>query len=244
MIKAIVLTCDKYQEITYHMILTYETLWPSNSFEYLVPWNEVYPKKLMMDFGDKITLIKSPVKFKETIKSLLEGIDDNEWIYWATDDTYLMTADESIVNITDSFVKSIKNKAVFGVTFGFIKQVPEHINLCSTMHRSNICYVERTKVTNHWAPQYFRAKVLRYLFTCFDEPKKHRAKQMDNTFMTKKWYDYTKTGKFYTIDHQIATWGESTYRGMLTRNCSKSFDKYKLKKPDNFVISNRIKLFK
>ena len=41
MIKAIVLSCDKYHKITDHMIETYQKLWPTNKLKFLIPWNEI-----------------------------------------------------------------------------------------------------------------------------------------------------------------------------------------------------------
>ena len=47
MIKAIVLSCDRYHKITDHMIETYQKLWPTNKLKFLIPWNKVYPQFLV-----------------------------------------------------------------------------------------------------------------------------------------------------------------------------------------------------
>ena len=63
MIKAIVLSCDRYHKITDHMIETYQKLGPNNKLKFLIPWNEVYPQFLVDKWGDKIELIQTTVEF-------------------------------------------------------------------------------------------------------------------------------------------------------------------------------------
>ena len=51
--KAVVLTYDANHFLTDHMIDCYQSLWPSNPFQFLVPY-QVYPKKLVDKYEDKI----------------------------------------------------------------------------------------------------------------------------------------------------------------------------------------------
>ena len=88
--KAIVLSCDKYHPIAYHMVLSYEKIWPTNKLIYRIPWNNTYPKDIIESFKNKIEAVKVPLEFKKTIEGLLKGLDDDEWIFWCSDDTYLI----------------------------------------------------------------------------------------------------------------------------------------------------------
>ena len=116
--KAIVLSCDKYHPITNHMILTYEKLQPSNKLTYRIPWNNKYPQDIVDTFGDKVEPINTPLEFKKTIFGLIEDLDDEEWIFWCSDDTYLVDINEEEATKTLEFVKSLKNSEICGVTFG------------------------------------------------------------------------------------------------------------------------------
>ena len=69
--KAIVLTCDRYHEITNHMLKTYQELWPTNNLIFRIPWNNNFPKFIADEWGDKVEFVKTPVEFKPTIYGLI-----------------------------------------------------------------------------------------------------------------------------------------------------------------------------
>ncbi len=237
--KSIVLSCDKYHPITNHMILTYQKLWPTNTLKFLVPWNDKYPEDMKKEHGDKIELIQTPVEFKDTISGLLSNVDDDDWIFWSTDDTYLIDIYEDKANTTQQFVESITDPDIIGVTFGFIRGVPRNINRTDSILYQNLNFIRRTKLTNQWAPQYWRAHVLRYMFDCLEEAPKYKAKEMDYMLSDdNQFWDIINKGKMYTLDHNAGIWGESTHRGNLTRNCFESFRSYGLDSPMEFEKSD------
>jgi len=233
--KAIVLSCDKYHPIAYHMILSYEKIWPTNKLTYRIPWNNTYPKDIIESFGDKVEAINVPIEFKKTIGGLIEDLDDNEWIFWCSDDTYLIDINEEEANKTLEFVSSIEDTEICGVTFGYIRDVPKNINKKELLTYSDLQYNRRTYLTNQWAHQFWRVKVLKKMFDCLDEAPKYQAKQMDYMLNEKNpFWEYINDKKMYTLDHNAAIWGESTHRGNLTKNCVQSFKQYKLPLPKNF----------
>lgn len=236
--KAIVLSCDKYHEIANHMILTYEKLWPTNTLTYRVPWNEAYPASIVERYGDKIEPINTPVEFKATISGLIEDLDDDEWIFWCSDDTYLVDINEEEANKTLEFVKTLVDPDIYGVTFGFVRQVPKNVNYSESIKHSDLTYYRRTALTQQWVHQFWRVKVLKKMFNCLDEAPKYQAKQMDYMLHEDNpFWEYANSGKMYTLDHNAAIWGESTHRGNLTKNCVDSFNQYNLPIPTNFNIS-------
>tara|TARA_B100000519_G_scaffold141617_2_gene122776 strand:+ start:201 stop:938 length:738 start_codon:yes stop_codon:yes gene_type:complete len=243
--KSIVLSCDKYHPMTNHMILTYQKLWPSNNLEFLVPWNEKKPNHMIEDYGDsKVRLINTSVEFKKTISGLLDGVDDNEWIFWASDDTYLTKIDEEKANKVHSFVKSLDDNKKIGVTFGYIRQVPTNSDKNNFLDYDDVRFIKRTFLTNQWAHQYWRAWVLRYMFDCIEEAPKYQAKAMDGMLGTKnRFWDILTRGDMYTLDHNIATWGESTIRGKMAKSCFDSFNEYGLDIPKDFEQTNESKYF-
>jgi len=233
--KAIVLSCDRYHPMANHMVLSYQSLWPSNKFKFLIPWNDKFPNSMKTDFNEKVDLIKTPVEFKKTISGLLDGIPDHEWIFWCTDDTYLAKINEEEANKTHEFVESIDDSDIIGVTFGYIRQVPQNVDMSNSITYENLKYVKRTYLTNQWAHQYWRVKVLRYMFECLDEAPKHNAKQMDYMLKPQNaFWKIIQQGKMYSLDHNVATWGESTHRNKMTKNCVESFKTYGLSVPDTF----------
>jgi hypothetical protein len=237
--KSIVLSCDKYHKLAYHMILTYEKLWPTNQLTYLVPWNNMLTADFS-EFNEKVQLVKTAKEFIPTIQNLLAECDENEWIFWSTDDTYLMTIDANSADITHKFVNSINDTDIYGVTFGNIRQVSKHVNKNDSLEFLGLNFIRRTELTNQWAHQYWRVKVLKKMFNCITEAPEYQAKQMDYMLGShNEFWQYCSTGKFYTLDHNIATWGESTYRGKLTKNCVSSFNKYQIALPDDFEKSNK-----
>ena len=233
--KAIVLSCDKYHPIAYHMVLSYEKIWPTNKLIYRIPWNNTYPKDIIESFKNKIEAVKVPLEFKKTIEGLLKGLDDDEWIFWCSDDTYLIEINESEANETLEFVKSIKDKEICGVTFGYIRDVPNNIDKTDKLPFNNLSFIKRTQLTNQWAHQFWRVKILKNMFKNLDEAPKYKAKQMDYMMgRNNPFWKYVNSKKLYTLDHNAAIWGESTHRGNLTKNCVKSFEQYVLIPPANF----------
>jgi len=198
------------------------------------------------EFGSsKIELINTSIEFKKTIKGLLENVDDNEWIFWASDDTYLMKINEGNANKTHSFVESIDDIKKIGVTFGYIRAVPMNSDENQFITYENLKFIKRTYLTNQWAHQYWRAWVLKYMFDCIDEAPKYQAKAMDGMLSSdNKFWDILDRGDMYTLNKNAAEWGESTVRGKMAQSCFDSFKSYGLPIPNNFELTEVSKYFK
>jgi len=70
MIKALVLTYDKYRCFTDHMIRCYEELWPNNPLVFHIP----YQDNLEGTHSSKCVYIKSEPCIKGTMNTLLQGL--------------------------------------------------------------------------------------------------------------------------------------------------------------------------
>jgi len=232
--KAIVLSCDHYHEITNHMILTYQSIWPSNPLTFRVPWNDEYPQFLKDNYGNKVELIHSSAEFKKTISALTDDLDDNEWIYWCIDDNYMISINEDEANTTHNFVQSVDDDhSILAITFF---KGNYSIHSVSTVAEDSIMY------KGH---QFWRVKVLKRMFDCLREPGLHKAKELHYMqkikSVTSPFWNMVSEGKWYILDHNIAVFGESTSRGVnMTKNCAQSFERYGLKIPDNFRVSERV----
>ena len=70
--KAIVLSCDKYHPIAYHMVLSYEKIWPTNKLIYRIPWNNTYPKDIIESFKNKIEAVRFHLNLKKLLRDYLK----------------------------------------------------------------------------------------------------------------------------------------------------------------------------
>ena len=176
---------------------------------------------------------------------MLENVDDNEWIFWASDDTYLMEINEDKANKTHSFVESLDDISKIGVTFGYIRAVPMNSDSNQFIEYDDLKFIKRTYLTNQWAHQYWRAWVLKYMFDCIEEAPKYQAKAMDGMLSSdNKFWDILERGDMYTLDNNAAIWGESTVRGKMAKSCYESFNSYGLEIPTSFELTNVSKYFK
>ena len=246
--KAIVLSCDRYHKITNHMIATYQHLWPSNQLKFLIPYNEKYPKFLEDKWREKVEFVKTPVEFKKTMDGLLKNIDDDEWIYWCTDDSYLVDLNEEAANNTYDFVTNIQDSSIYSVIFfqGAYDREHNTFDRNDFINHNGYKFLRKKKITYQWQHQFCRAKVIKKMFECLDEPT--YAKEMD--FMqkeekSKKFWDMINEGKWYVSEHNSVIMGEPTSRSKLTRNGLESFERYNLEAPlEEFDVDNNIVIFK
>ena len=73
----------KYCELTYRM---YMDLWPDCPYNFYIPWNETKPEY----FIDKsnVTLVQCSSRIMPTMQALLDGVEDDDWVYWCIDDRF------------------------------------------------------------------------------------------------------------------------------------------------------------
>ncbi len=232
--KAIVLSCDKYHAMAEHMILNYELLWPDNQFTFRVPWNEKYPNHIQDRFGEKVELIQTGLKFKDTFSGLTSDLNDDDWVYWCIDDKYPIDIASKEAQQVFNFVQSIQNPNIINVCFHFVRAIR---NTAEKMQREgvglnlffdNLKFIEHNSYINSWLHQFFRVKALREFWLKMKEPEPHKARPMDN-------YLEPITGTRLTLNHNICTYGESTTKGIITNNCFSSCKNLGISVPDYFL---------
>ena len=81
--KAIVLTFDRHRAITQHLMLQYQRLWPDHPFRFRIPYQQLRAKDT-----ERTEYIESPPEIPATVLRLIEDIEDEEWVYWCSDDKY------------------------------------------------------------------------------------------------------------------------------------------------------------
>ncbi len=237
---AIVLTYDKYKIFAQHMLQAYQNLWPDNPFIFRVPYQE---KDCYTDykdkFGEKVNLIKSPSSIASTMKSLLAGLDDDEWVYWCMDDRYPITLQTDEINNIYKWVTTIEDPEISAVMFLNSRkgQKPENLyyGKFSIKDSNENIYRRRKNYTMIWMHQFMRVKVIRHLFNHFPEDLKS-AKEMDYIMFKLSLPD---TQKLYVLNNNLGVFGESTSRGKLTKNCHESLLKNKIPITERFEVSNK-----
>lgn len=235
-IKAIVLSCDRYHTIAENMITQYNKIWGTHPFQFRVPWNNSYPDVINKKFKDKVELIQTGGKFKETFTGLTEGLDDNEWVYWCIDDKFLLDIDEHKANKAVNFVYSIKNMDIINVC---LHPVGETKRTAMTNQKEStglniifdgLQFIQHESYVNNWVHQFFRVKALREFWSYLREPRQYAAKSMDNDV-------HPLAGISLTLDNSICSYVESSTRGYITKKCITSCKYNNIPIPDYLINS-------
>lgn len=239
--KAIFLTYDKHRPFAKHCLMTHEKSGAFDSIQYLVPWNEDYPYDLISEFGkEKIIPIKTPSPIKKTIETLLENVEDDEWVYWLINDNYI----DKVINV-DKVLLAIDWVENHSKPSDYSLQLfmgPYNIEHGIVNHRDFVQYenekdtirlYKKSKITYQWRSQFCRAKVIKTMFSCLDEPKE--IKDMDYQLLTpvaRPFWNLANEGDFYAIMPSIVLLAEQINKSKMTKNCADSFIELGLEIPD------------
>jgi hypothetical protein len=220
--------------MAHHMILTYRDKWPTNNFQFRVPYNQSVPKNIEHDFKDCVEFIHTDVPFKKTVSGLLQDLDDMEWVYWCIDDKYLISIDEVKANMVREFVEQTQDPGITGVSFQFVRWIEKTAQPASAVNYKGLTFLQHTSKHNNWLHQFYRVGTLRKLVDHVPDPVLYKMNILDRAK-----HRLTLPGKLLTLNHNIAIHGESTTCSKITLNCVESFNKYNLPFPGNFEISNK-----
>jgi hypothetical protein len=215
-VKAIVMTCDKYRALTDHMIFKYEQLWPNHPFHFRVPYQK-FGSNLATD---KVEYKKTPLAIKATVLSLLEDLDDEELIYWCIDDKYPIKLDVSGIERAYQWLSEEDPPEVDGILFcrhGSLWN-PKCLTGQKIVDNSKNVYLERKGYKQIWIHQFLRVKILRYLFQSLPDEISF-AKDMDRL---RKQVEKPQSHRIFVSRQNLAVFGESTSRGLVTQNCYRS----------------------
>jgi len=232
--KAIVQSCDRYHSVAENMLTQYERLWPSNPFTFRLPWNIEYPKNIESKFKDKVEFIKTEIPFKETFNGLTEDLGDDEWVYWCIDDKYVIDMEEDKANKVFKFVESIENPNIINVSLSYAreqKQTADYMKkmgIGKSLSFEGLHFIEHRAFTNNWLHQFFRVGALKEFWSHIKEPKRYQARSMDHDVRH-------LTGVCLVLDHKMCTYGESTDKGSITKNCENSCIENNITVPDYFL---------
>jgi hypothetical protein len=95
---AIVLSFDRQLPFVELMLAQYKRLWLDCPLIFRVPYNDSAPQGLQNQ--DCVELLKSPKPISETMRVLLQDIDDEDFVFWAIDDRYPVKVQEGVLQMT------------------------------------------------------------------------------------------------------------------------------------------------
>lgn len=204
--KAIVLTYDRNQPFADLMIRRYRHFWPNHPFQFKVPFQELNG----LNHNKRVTFKKTSPNICNTVLELLEGMDDEEWVYWAIDDKYVADIDTSHMELLLTFLDSPESDGIDGVCPMRIRSLRANSILQTPINFQVGTFYRRIDWEQIWLHQFLRVKVLRFFFTemlsvLCDQP----AKEMDRLKKDIE-MDYNL---LVTEQSWISLW-ESTSRGM------------------------------
>lgn len=224
-VKALVLTCDRYRVFTDHMISCYGKLWPGHPFVFHVPYQKIPPEP----HDEGRIYIRCPGDIQGTARALLNGLDDEEMIYWCIDDKYPIRLDTASIARLHRYLFSDGRPDIGGLLFCRCRGMWKKRNLSGGLIKDDLGNVllERKNYSQIWIHQYLKVKVLRHLFDSFPEVIA-TAKEMDEY---KGRLQKPESHRLFVTRKNHGVFGESTTRGMVTANCLGSLRAHNLSPP-------------
>jgi hypothetical protein len=234
--KALVLTYDRNHFLTVHMIRQYNKLWPDHPFQFYVPY-QIYPEELVAEFGQQIQPVMSNPSIPDTIRTLLDVVEDSEWVLWAIDDRYLQNVNLKAVKTILASLDSGSMENISGIMLcRALKLKKTNIRNNSKQYIRHIPFYEKTDWKSFWVHHFVRGSLLKYVFGHFPDRIIY-AKEMDYIKNRIKFPDELK---YLVSNKSYMVFGESTVRGRLTANCVKSLEKHGIHYPQTIVADKQL----
>jgi len=229
--KAIVLTYDERATFADLTISSYMQSWKKCPLQFVVPYNNEKP--YYKDKFENIEFVKTDKSVKNTMCSLLQPINDNEFVYWCLDDIYLHEIkNQHLLN----FIFNIANKKnTFDVLR--LRNPPRRLRWENVVIKNKHFYRTGFGHSQFWFHYFVRAKVLKKIF--FSDIIKPNATIGKIGIERRK--ILTPNYSVLYPQRDVVIFGESTRRGTNTLNCKEALEKYNIK--HNITKFSRIRIF-
>ena len=229
--KAIVLTFDRHRAITQHLMRQYERLWPDHPFRFRIPFQQLRDSN-----SNRVEYVESPPEISATVLRLIEDIDDEEWIYWCSDDKYPIRL--IVEKIKELLNYALATSEMSGLLFCRTRVTLDRPELSLLPYQrltpAGATLLERKGWYQIWIHQFLKAKVLRSLFSRLplEIPS---AKALDDL---KDQIPKPDEYHLFVTEQNFAVFGESTKGGIITTNCLESIRQTDIELPEWFQHSN------
>jgi hypothetical protein len=163
-VKAIVLTFDDHLPVARLVVTAYGKLWPDHPFRFRIPYNGDRPPAWSEAEG-KIDWIHSPRPIKATMTRLLEGVPDEDWVYFCMDDKVPLEINRSAARRIHRFVLGLDQADISTVQVTRNNGVNRYIDFASWRFRPRRgLYFEKVDYHNFYQHQFVRARLLKRVF--------------------------------------------------------------------------------
>jgi hypothetical protein len=249
-IPAIILSYDDNHAYAAHLIHRYQELWPGHPFQFVLPYQSGAGLAAWQGEGQllkgrdlPITLVQSPPAIKATVLTLLQAYADDQWIYWCIDDKYPLLLDRIFLERLSHAIATDALTDIHGICFCRSRQLATGKALMANglglwqarCHPLAGPLLRRKNFAQIWLHQYIRVGVLRSLFEAFPD-EIAAAKDLDRL---KRLIPLRSEHHLYVTAGHYASFGESTTRGLVTRNCAESMANSGIAAPTPHRCSNR-----
>ena len=209
---AIVLTHDRTACVARHMIARYAAVWPDHPFTFRIP----YQRPSAVADMPGCEYVPAPAGIKQTVETLLADFHDETWVYWCIDDKYPIDLDLARIRPLVEELADGGPDEVSGVLFCRVRQMLEERGLTGiTRSLGGETLLERAAWHQIWIHQFVRVKALRHLFSHFPDVIQP-ASIMDRL---KRAVPKPADHRLWVTERNHASFGESSFAGVLTENC-------------------------
>ena len=240
-ITAVVLCCNRYHPFARHMIESYLSLWPDCPISFRVPFQEEADLELDNEIfaSPHVEPVATPESIKETVLTLVQGMGDEEWVYWCIDDKYPIAIDVSVLAQTCAWIHTLPSFVV-GVGLCRARKLldprylrEDEFELSPWGER----FLARATYRQFWLHSFLRVGFLRETFELLPS-ELDVAKQMDDLlhFDGESERKIPAQQSFLVSESNHMILGESTWGGRITRNARDSFLAKGLQLPDHTIF--------
>lgn len=232
--KALVLTYDKQVGLAELVVKSYMALWKDCPLQFVIPRNDdSSPHFDFLAAQKNVSLVRTPPGIHGTMAALLDGFEDEAWVYWCIDDRYPIKIEQAAMQKVLDFIAS---------------GAAEHLNAIKLMHWketvdpscAEFCIGDRTfrfqtrsSPAGFWHHHFLRVKALKDVFvgSAADGVADTPAALNQYYFQKVALSDGFKSRAF-PADGPIIQLGETLANGLLLANACDALAQYNCPVPD------------
>lgn len=215
--KAIVLSFDKQSGLVELTYKKYMELWPDCPLQFRVPYNGKSTNKSYEYFKTKknVELVKTPVDIRSTMQTLLNDLDDDEWVYWCIDDRYPIEIKN--FGLLNNIYKTVVNGDVDRLNAVKLFAWKEELT-GEALEIGGLGYRLQKPATlfGFWHHYFIKVAVLKYFFLSGNLSKKYSISDLTTTYHFKK--EISRLTYTAVPEQDILILGEPCFEGKLTSN--------------------------